>query len=201
MDGASSPSAGGDGASAMEEPDEVWVEEHLEVERHEEHGGVEVMVRDLAEKGAAADVDVAKAGAWLHTHADEVREFSAFGGACCMRNGHGAWGVCWCHAEPGVVWMLCVWLVACVCVCACAAPGLITRLHMLARGLEACTALTRLDLSGTCVYSLGALRMPVNIEQPAPPTFLLECALEGAHTHVVVCCVALVRACFVSCYA
>jgi len=115
MDGASSPSAGGDGASAMEEPDEVWVEEHLEVERHEEHGGVEVMVRDLALNGAA--VDVAKTGAWLHTHADEVREFIADFGACCTRNGHGAWGVCWCHAEPGVVWMLCVWLVACVCVC------------------------------------------------------------------------------------
>ena len=188
MDGASSPTAGGDGAPAMEEPDEAWVREHLWVKRRKEHGGVVVGVRRLAWRGAAADVDVAKTGAWLQAHGGEVREFDANSRSCYMQNGHGEWGVCWCRAEPGVVWVLCVWLVACVCVCACAGSGLPSRLHMLARGLEACNALARLYLSGTCLYWLLALCMPVN-EQPAPR--LSQCTGMRTHTNVVACCVAL----------
>jgi len=80
MGGSSSTRRGDDGESAMKEPDEAWVGEHLEVERlDDEHGGgVAVRVRELAREGADADADVAKTGAWLHAHGREVKVFKAF---------------------------------------------------------------------------------------------------------------------------
>jgi len=67
-----------------EEPDEAWVAGHLIVTRlDDEHGGgVEVEVTSLARQGAEADVDVAKAGAWLQAHGGEVKAFEAVVGAC-----------------------------------------------------------------------------------------------------------------------
>ena len=67
----------------------------MEVKRHPEHGGLVVRVRKLALKGAVADVDVAKTGAWLQAHGVEVKEFGAYNAlhrACSMRNGHSARG-------------------------------------------------------------------------------------------------------------
>ena len=101
MGGSSSTRRGDDGESAMEEPDEAWVGEHLDVERlDDEHGGgVAVRVRKLAWKGADAGADVAKTGAWLHAHGREVKAFNAKYrtftrvraplGVMCVRNVHG----------------------------------------------------------------------------------------------------------------
>ena len=67
-----------------QEPDEAWVAEHLIVmRRDDEHGGgVAVKVWSLARKGAEADVDVAKTGAWLQAHGGEVKAFDADWRAC-----------------------------------------------------------------------------------------------------------------------
>jgi len=84
MEGSGSSGRGEDGESVTEEPDEVWVARHLRVTRFDdEHGGgVEVEVASLAKQGAEADVDVAKAGAWLQAHGGEVKAFKAIAGAC-----------------------------------------------------------------------------------------------------------------------
>jgi len=84
MEGSWSSGRGEDGESVRDEPDEAWVAEHLKVTRlDDEHGGgVAVKVASLARKGAEADVDVAKTGAWLQAHGGDVKAFSAFDGAC-----------------------------------------------------------------------------------------------------------------------
>jgi len=84
MEGSGSSGRGEDGESVAEKPDEAWVAEHLKVTRlDDEHGGgVAVEVASLAWEAAEADVDVAKAGAWLQAHGGEVKALTASVGAC-----------------------------------------------------------------------------------------------------------------------
>jgi len=104
MEGSGSSGRGEDGESVAEGPDEAWVAEHLKVTRlDDEHGGgVEVEVASLA----AADVDVAKAGAWLQAHGGEVKAFEASWSACAVCT---VCVLCTCGTLTLDVWLSAVW--------------------------------------------------------------------------------------------
>jgi len=164
MEGSGSSGRGEDGESVTEEPDEAWVVQHLEVTRFgDEHGGgVAVKVASLAEESADADVDVAKTGAWLQAHGGEVKAFRALMSAC----GCAVCTVCVCCARV----KRSRWMFGCRGCClgrVCAELGLGSRLHKMARGLGACTTLTRLKLQGMCL-ALPCCRV-LSCGEQAPP--------------------------------
>ena len=177
MEGSSSTGWGDDGESAMEEPDEAWVGRHLEVERlDDEHGGgVAVKVASLAGKGAGADADVARTGAWLQAHGSDVKAVYASCGAyehvvstmwcgvLCLRNSQ-------LGCVDGCSWLRRWGL--------CARTGdLGSRLHKLARGLQACTALTKLELDSTCVTCVRSRVLCLRALWTNAAPLLLPCRL------------------------
>ena len=110
MDGTSDAAGHDNDEGPVGEPDGEWVGRHMTLSRHDEtSSGLVVRVRALAQQGAAADVDVAKAGAWLAAHGSVVKVVSASMSACVS--------ACVGEHRGGFVRSAVSLIGGCVCVC------------------------------------------------------------------------------------